>query len=372
MEQRHHTVGRAVGALSATLLVALLCSAQARAELWPKPRVEAPQNGPHWYQTNGFPVDEADFPVEMVFLGSPPPGLDAERVEEAIAEAADAWSRVPCSFATVEYAGRRDTLEEVADDEYPIAFVDPDDTDCMDRGSIGMTALTCGEAYPDKTIFLNEAEYGWDAEPQPFQPAVVESQSGAELIVDVDSVVTHEVGHVLGLSHSEDRLATMYAGYRPDGRQADLAVDDKQGLCSLYGVDEPGDECRVGRDCPPTQRCGRVGESAMCREFRGEVGDVCRRDRLVCEEACVFGHDPRDEGYCTETCSPGEGECPQDFACTEGLVDDQESHCERIAPPDTSSCAGAGRAHPPAWWALAAIGALALRRRFSHRTSSSR
>ncbi|MCS6926054.1 MAG: matrixin family metalloprotease [Candidatus Binatia bacterium] len=53
-------------------------------------------------------------------------------------------------------------------------------------------------------------------------------------------VATHELGHVLGLGHSTDPAATMYAFAHLDGRGAVLHPDDVAGLLSLYPVITPG------------------------------------------------------------------------------------------------------------------------------------
>lgn len=52
--------------------------------------------------------------------------------------------------------------------------------------------------------------------------------------VDFVSVAAHELGHVLGLDHSNDREALMYAGCRPPHRF--LHNDDISGIQTLYGV----------------------------------------------------------------------------------------------------------------------------------------
>ena len=54
---------------------------------------------------------------------------------------------------------------------------------------------------------------------------------------DLLSVLTHEAGHFLGLSHSDDPKATMRAIYNPSGDGADfrsLSQDDVTGICSVY------------------------------------------------------------------------------------------------------------------------------------------
>jgi hypothetical protein len=52
---------------------------------------------------------------------------------------------------------------------------------------------------------------------------------------DIESIITHEMGHFLGLAHSSDSSATMYARYTPASiGMRTLASDDMAGLCSIY------------------------------------------------------------------------------------------------------------------------------------------
>jgi hypothetical protein len=53
--------------------------------------------------------------------------------------------------------------------------------------------------------------------------------------IDVQNTVTHEAGHTLGLDHSTDPNATMYASAPPgDLSKRDLAADDIAGICAIY------------------------------------------------------------------------------------------------------------------------------------------
>ncbi|WJX91527.1 hypothetical protein P8452_73293 [Trifolium repens] len=57
----------------------------------------------------------------------------------------------------------------------------------------------------------------------------------SKVAVDLESVATHEIGHLLGLSHSSVKEAVMYPSLRPRDKRADLNIDDIKGVQSLYG-----------------------------------------------------------------------------------------------------------------------------------------
>ncbi|KAK8587779.1 hypothetical protein V6N13_086753 [Hibiscus sabdariffa] len=52
--------------------------------------------------------------------------------------------------------------------------------------------------------------------------------------IDLESVSIHELGHTLGLGHSRDPDAIMYAYYRPGSIKRDLGQDDIDGIRALY------------------------------------------------------------------------------------------------------------------------------------------
>jgi MYXO-CTERM domain-containing protein len=53
----------------------------------------------------------------------------------------------------------------------------------------------------------------------------------------LDYVVTHEAGHFLGLAHSDDADALMYAHYKNE--EATLHADDIAAICALEPATEP-------------------------------------------------------------------------------------------------------------------------------------
>jgi hypothetical protein len=84
-------------------------------------------------------------------------------------------------------------------------------------------------------------------------------------VVDVQSVIAHEAGHVLGLDHSAVVSATMRVSSGPgDCTLRDLAPDDVQGVTSIYPMVEDPGQCLpphggLNADCsapPPTDGGG--------------------------------------------------------------------------------------------------------------------
>src|SRR5690606_24022962 len=62
--------------------------------------------------------------------------------------------------------------------------------------------------------------------------------------VDLENVVTHELGHYFGLAHSADPDATMYAfSVAGETIKRDLADDDIAGICEIYPPGTPAGEC---------------------------------------------------------------------------------------------------------------------------------
>jgi hypothetical protein len=89
----------------------------------------------------------------------------------------------------------------------------------------------------------------------------------SSIAYDLQSIMTHEIGHFIGLDHSDLSFATMSANYRKgEIDQRSLEEDDIAGLCAVY---PPGLDLR----CEPTPK---GGFSKVCaEELDGDCG-ACR------------------------------------------------------------------------------------------------
>ncbi|MDA1264843.1 MAG: matrixin family metalloprotease [Planctomycetota bacterium] len=72
----------------------------------------------------------------------------------------------------------------------------------------------------------------WEDDPDPSWP----NQTGK---LDLQGIATHEFGHALGLGHSDDPGATMYATTENGKSHRDIAGDDVAGIKAIYGTAAP-------------------------------------------------------------------------------------------------------------------------------------
>jgi hypothetical protein len=239
-----------------------------------------------------------------------------ETLADLVEKAAEAWSTVPCATVSFQYLGT--TTDLWAPDGKNVIF-------CVDgknmewkfgEGAGGATLwIPTEEGEPmEVDLALNAFDLKWVA-------GGGDAMAGDE--VDPTALITHELGHWLGMSHTPDPYATMYYASLPYGLQATLAGDDKAGICTLYPSGEK--ECATEADCPEKHTCIEIQGIPVCNEVHDGPGTECNKDWINCEgicwvsfyectQACLFLTQDYSEGYCAPLCV--DKDCPPGFACT--------------------------------------------------------
>jgi uncharacterized protein (TIGR03382 family) len=115
--------------------------------------------------------------------------------------------------------------------------------DCWDGDSSAIaitttTSVTSTGEILDTDIELNDAAFAFTTADGP--PCPPGGPRVGCVAYDVQNTVTHEAGHTMGLGHSSDQTATMYA-LAPSGETSKriLHPDDVQGICAIYPKGQP-------------------------------------------------------------------------------------------------------------------------------------
>lgn len=136
--------------------------------------------------------------------------------------------------------------------------------------------------YPDERFVIARTSITFDPDTGAIFDADIEinsfdnelSTGDIDVKTDLQAVLTHEVGHFLGLDHSTFENATMQANYDLSNLGArTLSSDDVAGICSIYAPLETADS-----SCPPStgphhgfsRECGSdVRADASCLSLGG-------------------------------------------------------------------------------------------------------
>lgn len=159
------------------------------------------------------------------------PDLTTERQRQIVREAFDAWAAVTnLAFVEIDSNGSAD---------FPIAWhrgTHGDGSPFDENG--GPSGNTLAHA------FFPPPCGGPNAGAMHFDEAEAWVDDGDANGIRLRQVAIHEIGHLLGLSHSDDEAAIMFALYAPD--RVALAPDDIAGIQALYGPPGNFQELVVG------------------------------------------------------------------------------------------------------------------------------
>lgn len=165
-------------------------------------------------------------------------GVSPAELRGAVERAAATWSEVDSARVRFEFQGMTSAVPDVVDGRTTIGFLERTDLEQV-LGATSFMIDTTDGAILEADIFFN-SRFAWSV-----------SESGTTGRVDLESVALHELGHLLGLSHSAvgetERMGTgnrrvtalgavMFPIAMSSGTIAEreLHADDIAGISDLY------------------------------------------------------------------------------------------------------------------------------------------
>jgi hypothetical protein len=233
----------------------------------------------------------------------------------AIRNAMAAWSAQPCSSFHFVDGGLSASRAFTQDGVNNITFLETN----WPGSASGAAAIT--QHYRDMSTMPStwtEADVAVNGQQAKW------ATDGSAHSFDIQSAVTHELGHVLGLEHAVTPEATMYFDSQPGlTYKRTLHADDIAGLCYLYP--QGAFSCAADTQCPlfygaygganDRQKC--IGSS--CSSGAVGYGGDCYQDADCTSGICLAnpqGVSTSDPGFCSQACTLGQaGSCPGQDVC---------------------------------------------------------
>jgi len=314
--------------------------------------------------------------IELTLYQDVAPGLDLKLVEADVKLAANTWAAPACTNVSFSYIGTTAEPATAGDGHNTVQWVSDWKTRGFPPDSPGITDVQYAKdgkgrwTIAEADTYLN-LDFDWTT--------AVPTDTRRSLL----AVLTHELGHVLGLLHPCEVDGTdgapkcstsaalsseeMYPLYSPG--QTVLSDDDIGGVCYLYSPVCDDSTCNAGSKCvagrcqllcgdvvcdgntvcndgkcvAPSKDCGDdagcVGQActdqfncgphefcdgSVCARGDRALGDLCSSAKQCLDGACV-------NGACAQSCSPFEicasgGKCiAETGACTDSLAPMGES-----------------------------------------------
>ena len=176
----------------------------------------------------------ASIPFSVQSAGSPKNQIAAGNFELVIDAAFRTWSSANCG------AGKHPTFTGVSQGQVAAGAVEYIEGGSNTNLFVFRDDMWLATA-PGSALALTTVSYDWHT--GRIYDADVEVNGTASNITngrpgdgaDLPSIITHEVGHFLGLDHSLKPTATMFINYTPGvGNLRALDADDVAGICALY------------------------------------------------------------------------------------------------------------------------------------------
>lgn len=242
------------------------------------------------------------------------------KVETALRNAIDAWNAVPGAQVRLQYGGLvvKPPLFDIYvffDDNFQIAGTELTAATVRDDGSDGAIHRAEIALNSNRSSAILRVHWAPLATGTPLDANV-------DLIADLQGVLTHQLGHALGVAHSRRSAASMYfAGVNAQLRSLDL--DDERAARFAY---------------PDAKTAGAYPVGAQC--------DACRFD-ADCAGAFKCLAWPDGSAYCAKNCAKSD-ECDIGYSCGDYnggkacLPNDQHCRVDSAQSGFGRPCAGNG------------------------------
>lgn len=194
--------------------------------------------------------------------------LDPADTREVIKKTFQAWSDVPCGAngkggaASMTFQERdpvsckKSEYNKEAPNVNVVLFQDDDWKYRGIDGTLAKTSVT----YNDETGEIYDA----DIEVNAANNTVTISDDPRKVQYDLQAILTHEVGHFIGVAHSSDSSAVMFASYSPGSvAQRQLTPDDVKAVCAIYPPNRDA-ECNVEPRGGFSATCGSEEKAGLC------------------------------------------------------------------------------------------------------------
>ena len=197
--------------------------------------------------------------------GSPRSKLDADQIRPLVEQAFNAWKSARCpgggsprfevQFESYVSCNRREAVcDNIDNNANVVMFHDSGWLEGQNR--LGVTTPTGGTQSGliiDADVEINSQDYSFASDPT------------GMMSTSLMYVLTHELGHFLGLAHSQVHGALMSAGYQSFAFSPNLiSADDAAAICAVY---PPGPELSCGS--PPASAYDAcqipLGEHPPCK-----------------------------------------------------------------------------------------------------------
>jgi MYXO-CTERM domain-containing protein len=192
-----------------------------------------------------------EFPIKYHINKAGSPDItDLEGTYDAIKASFQAWMNPGCGCFQANFVGFTDLAEtgynqDKPDEDQNVIFFRKDDWG-HNRQAVAVTSVvysrSTGQIF-GFDIEINDRDYRFslDGSSVPGIPRPIAT-------IDLQNTITHEAGHALGLDHSDNKSATMYASAPPgETSKRQLHSDDIEGLCTIYRKETASQICQIAR-----------------------------------------------------------------------------------------------------------------------------